>query len=760
MQIKNKSILRVALLAGSVFTCLVFRSTGLAAPPVTYSYPPTTSQIPVPVVEPVSNPIRPLVLIPYGNGRAPAFADFNRDGRVDILVAPSFFFTYPKLPIEIWLQEPGGTFVNRTSDVIEGPVPITGAVQDPLVADFNEDGWPDVLLVDSGLEDKSPFDGEKLTLLLSQPNGRLVDASSRISPNPLGFYHNGSVADVDGDGHLDVMITDLGIGSLPHPAGVFFLMGDGRGNFTRSESRVPASIRFKTPAEFVNVQDPQGVSGAAFADFNGDGRVDIVSTSNVADFRTGKRTVRFHRQMPDGTFVEQSRLEIPPAIVQPSGGWRPGIGDINGDGLPDLAIHWEAAPPNYIQVLRNDGNFQFTDITIQALGSYQPQGGDFFGNNKSLIARAELPDVNRDGLADVVLVLAGVSINSLLTTSSAFLSEGDGRFSPWSLRTADGGGPSADSLGSVLGSSCCAQQHFVDFDGDGQMDLLLVDLLSNVTQPPAFYQSTAVRLHLFRGAVAAPTIVAAVLPASRSVSVGTPATAFATIINTGPDTATSCRIVPAMALPTPTTFMYQATDPATNAVIGTPNTPIDIASGKAQSFVVTLTATGVMRPDEFRLFFLCSNRAAALIAAGLNTLLFSASVTPVPDIVALAATLNNDGIVNIPGTTGTGAFAVATVNVGATGSITASADTGNASLPVNIFLRQTDPAIGQCISTIGNSVTTQINANATPTFGIFVQGGGNVPFDPAGNRIFVRFKDAGGVTRGSTSVALQTVPDL
>ena len=54
-------------------------------------------------------------------------------------------------------------------------------------------------------------------------------------------------------------------------------------------------------------------------------------------------------------------------------------------------------------------------------------------------------------------------------------------------------------------------------------------------------------LHLFRGAVAAPTIVAAVLPASRSVSVGTPATAFATIINTGPDTATSCRIVPAMA---------------------------------------------------------------------------------------------------------------------------------------------------------------------------------------------------------------------
>jgi hypothetical protein len=53
-------------------------------------------------------------------------------------------------------------------------------------------------------------------------------------------------------------------------------------------------------------------------------------------------------------------------------------------------------------------------------------------------------------------------------------------------------------------------------------------------------------------------------------------------------------------------------------------------------------------------------------------------------------------------------------------------------------------------------VTTQINTNATPTFGIFVQGNGTVPFDPAANRVFVRFKDGGNVTRGSTSVAVRT----
>jgi hypothetical protein len=170
--------------------------------------------------------------------------------------------------------------------------------------------------------------------------------------------------------------------------------------------------------------------------------------------------------------------------------------------------------------------------------------------------------------------------------------------------------------------------------------------------------------------------------------------------------------------------------------------------------VVAFTPTQAFASTDAQMIFDCTNTDPAPIHTGLNTLLLSASATAVPDIVALAATTTNDGIVNIPN--GTGAFAVATVNVGASGSITASADTGSAPLPVVISLCQTNPATGECISAIDSSVTTQINANATPTFGIFVQGNGNVLFDPAGNRIFVRFKDSGNVTRGSTSVAVRT----
>jgi hypothetical protein len=249
-------------------------------------------------------------------------------------------------------------------------------------------------------------------------------------------------------------------------------------------------------------------------------------------------------------------------------------------------------------------------------------------------------------------------------------------------------------------------------------------------------------------------VVAAVLPSSRSVQVGNPATAFATIINAGQALATGCTISPLTGIPAAS--IYQATDPATNQVIGSQNTPIDIPAGVAQSFIFALTPNALIAPTDVQLSFECINSNPAPIHSGVNTLLFSASATQVPDIVALAATRNNDGIVNIPGTNGTGVFAVAAVNVGAGDTITVLADTGAAILPVNILLCQTDPQTSVCLSPLAPSVPTTILSNETPTFGVFVAGAGDVSFVPETNRIFVRFKDSGGLTRGSTSVAVRT----
>ena len=102
---------------------------------------------------------------------------------------------------------------------------------------------------------------------------------------------------------------------------------------------------------------------------------------------------------------------------------------------------------------------------------------------------------------------------------------------------------------------------------------------------------------------------------------------------------------------------------------------------------------------------------------------------------------------------------MASVNVGANDTLMVSVDTGTATLPIVTSLCETDPATAACINpsvpTTGE-VTLTIGANATPTFSVFVQGMQDIALDPANKRVFVRFKDTGGVTRGSTSVAVQT----
>jgi hypothetical protein len=249
-------------------------------------------------------------------------------------------------------------------------------------------------------------------------------------------------------------------------------------------------------------------------------------------------------------------------------------------------------------------------------------------------------------------------------------------------------------------------------------------------------------------------LVAAVLPTSRSVEVGATPTAFATMINAGPDNATSCTIAPATS--TPASFLYQTTDPSTNALTGTANTPTNIAAGQAQSFVIALTPSAAFAPTDVAFTFTCANAPSpAASTVGVNTLNLSASTQPVPDIVALAAS-GDPGYVDIPGATGTGVFAVATVNLGIDATITAAANTGAANLPVTLLICQTDPTSGACLAAPAPSVTTDIQPNATPTFGIFVAGSAAVADMPGVNRIFVTFTDSGGTLRGETSVAVRT----
>src|SRR5262245_7789548 len=259
---------------------------------------------------------------------------------------------------------------------------------------------------------------------------------------------------------------------------------------------------------------------------------------------------------------------------------------------------------------------------------------------------------------------------------------------------------------------------------------------------------------LHAGPASAQSLVAAVLPSSRSVQVGSPATAFATIINTDNNVALNVGI--SLQTNVPVSFTYQTTDPQTNALTGSPNTPVNIRGQGSQSFLISITPSAPIAPTDVAFNFTGTNTSPAPTIVGVNTLLLSASTNPVPDVIALSSTLSNDGIVKISNIVGNGAFAVASTNVGAGASITVSVDTGNATLPAGLSLCQTNPQNGQCTSAIGSTVVTQINAGGTPTFSVFVAASNFIPLDPAKNRVYVRFKDGQGITRGSTSVALQT----
>ncbi len=252
----------------------------------------------------------------------------------------------------------------------------------------------------------------------------------------------------------------------------------------------------------------------------------------------------------------------------------------------------------------------------------------------------------------------------------------------------------------------------------------------------------------------------AVLPLSRSISSTGSASAFATIVNSGDTIAASCRIQPSTTIAAD--FSYRETDPVTNVAVGEENPLLDIAANDLATLVFSFTPTAAFDSTLIEFEFNCGNAtAAAATTIGVNTFVLSALDTPSADMVALAGTIGNTGITDIPAGTDSGAFVVATSNLGSAEVITASANTGDVNLPVSLFVCPTNPATGQCQIDPAVTVEATQAAGGTATYAIFAQltqTGSGIPFDPAVNRAFVEFRSADGSLRGSTSVALRTVP--
>ena len=291
--------------------------------------------IPVLVAIPGDGPPRPpqfrQVTIHVGQGpRWVSVADVNHDGNPDVLVTNADAGT-----VSVLLGDGNGQFREAPgSPFAAGPQP-----NDLAIADMNGDGHPDLIIPN--------HQAPTITILLGDGKGGFRPAPGSpfdVHSNP--HPHGVAVADFDGDGKPDV-VTDSWASNQ-----VELLLGDGKGGLRTPGRFFPAGHR---PYERLRT-----------ADFNHDGRPDIVTT-NLDD-----GTVSILLGDGKGAFVAA------PGSPFPAGGkpWQVFVGDVNGDGNDDLVVipyqrDIADESQNVVTVLLGDGHGTFRPTE----GSPRPLGG-------------------------------------------------------------------------------------------------------------------------------------------------------------------------------------------------------------------------------------------------------------------------------------------------------------------------------------------------------------------------------------------------
>lgn len=183
----------------------------------------------------------------------------------------------------------------------------------------------------------------------------------------------------------------------------------------------------------------------------------------------------------------------------------------------------------------------------------------------------------------------------------------------------------------------------------------------------------------------------------------------------------------------------------------------DLLAGQGQTFVFRFTPSSAFNPVLAELVFTCEGGVEAPVVAGVNTLLLSASNSPVADVIALNAV---NSFPPLPASTvgvaenGATFFAVAVVNVGAADSIEVAASLSDPGLSLSVSVCRES---ADCLAEAGPEFSAVLAAGQTDSFLLLVESSGQFPFQPESSRVVVEFRDSAGVVRGATSVAVATL---
>jgi hypothetical protein len=324
--------------------------------------------------------------------------DYDRDGWVDIYLTNS-----PSVDMALKNQKSRGALYRNNHDGTFTDVTDKAGIAAPCfafggaVADYNNDGWPDIYVTCLGGN----------VLYRNNGDNTFSDVTAKAGLADGRWSTGASFGDYDGDGFVDLMVVnyvDFHLNDLPlfgsNPTctyrgiavqcGPRGLKGGGDSLFHNNGDGT-----FTNVSKSAGVDDPTGYygMGVVFADLNNTGKPDIyVANDSTPNY--------LYRNEGGGKFTEMG-LESGTAVSEDGseqGSMGIAIGDYNHTGRPSIYITNFAN--EYDTLYRNEGNWDFRDVSYKAGVAASSITGVKWGT--------AFADLDNDGWLDLITVAGHV----------------------------------------------------------------------------------------------------------------------------------------------------------------------------------------------------------------------------------------------------------------------------------------------------------------------------------------------------------------
>lgn len=305
----------------------------------------------------------PLQLDPKAVPLSITVGDINRDGFADLFVScflkPEYLrprvFNDPNYGTHnlLLLNNGDNTFTDITADA---GLQHTHNTFTALFADLDIDGWPDLVVANNT---------GHVRIYKNLGNNRFENMPHPASDR-FGFPMGIAAGDINNDGRPDLFFTNSG-STLPEFLARGDLHNDQRLYTKWMLLRNDGDFRFTDVAGDYRVADYEFGRGAVFADFNLDGRQDLVVTDNDIHFLPQllyRNPGRLLMQKENSTFAPVERIA---RVENRRFGISPLVADFNDDGYPDLVqVNLDGPSMAYINL---GGNAKYLKVNLSDAAS-------------------------------------------------------------------------------------------------------------------------------------------------------------------------------------------------------------------------------------------------------------------------------------------------------------------------------------------------------------------------------------------------------